>query len=148
MPNKQSNARKEIEEISKAGQRAASLTQQLLVFSRRQILTPKELDLNAVAAEIKKMLGRLIGEDIKLVTVFEQQLWNTKADRGQIEQVLMNLVGQLTAHKPGLNVLLSSGYMDSKSQLKTIREKGYSFVQKPYTLTGLLEMVKTAINQH
>lgn len=59
----------------------------------------------------------------------------------------MELVGQLTAHKPGLKVLLSSGYMDSKSQLETIRDKGYSFVQKPYTLTGLLEMVKTAINQ-
>ena len=90
--DKQNQARKEIEEIRDAGQRAASLTQQLLVFSRRQILTPKELDLNAVAAGLEKMLRRLIGEDIELVTVFEQQLWNTKADRGQIEQVLMNLV--------------------------------------------------------
>ena len=64
-------------------------------------------------------------------------------DRNGVE-----LVGQLIDLKPGLNVLLSSGYLDSKSQLETIREKGYNFVQKPYTLTGLLEMVKTAINQH
>ena len=233
--DKQSKSHKEIEEIRDAGQRAASLTQQLLVFSRRQILTPKELDLNAVAAGLEKMLRRLIGEDIELVTVFEQQLWNTKADRGQIEQVLMNLVvnardsmtegGRVTVRtenkviddeycrlvaearpgkyvclsvedtgsgmsketishifepfyttkkegrktglglsviygivkqhegwinvssEPGLNVLLSSGYLDSKSQLKTIREKGYDFIQKPYTLVNLLKAIRKSIKQ-
>lgn len=83
--------RRNLEEIKKAGDRASSLTRQLLAFSRKQVLQPKVLDLNAVVAELKKMIGRLIGEDIELRTIAGCELGSVKADPGQIEQVIMNL---------------------------------------------------------
>ncbi|MFH1249542.1 MAG: ATP-binding protein, partial [bacterium] len=84
--------RKNVEKIMKAGEQAASLTRQLLAFSRKQALAPKVLDLNATLADVKKMLGRFIGEDIKMDTVLEPDLMHVKVDPGQIEQVIMNLV--------------------------------------------------------
>ncbi|HLJ93597.1 MAG TPA: response regulator [Gemmataceae bacterium] len=81
-----------VQEIRKAGQCAATLTRQLLAFSRRQVLAPVVLDLNALVQETEKMLGRLIGEDILLSTQLDPDLKRVKADPGQIEQVLMNLV--------------------------------------------------------
>jgi PAS domain S-box-containing protein len=83
--------REDLQEIQKAADRAASLTRQLLAFSRRQMLKPVELDLNAVMADMQKMVRRLIGEDVELVTVLESDLWRVEADPGQVEQVLMNL---------------------------------------------------------
>jgi two-component system, cell cycle sensor histidine kinase and response regulator CckA len=83
--------RRNAEEIRKAGERAASLTRQLLAFSRKQVLQPLVLDLNAVVADMDKLLRRLIGEDIDLVTSLEPKLGRVKADPGQIEQVVMNL---------------------------------------------------------
>ncbi len=83
--------RNEIEEIRKAGARAAALTRQILAFSRRQVLAPKVLDLNEVVTGIERMLRRLIGEDIELVTVPGPSLGLVKADPGQIEQVILNL---------------------------------------------------------
>jgi PAS domain S-box-containing protein len=83
--------RRNVEEIRKAGERAASLTRQLLAFSRKQILQPKVLNLNTVVPDIDKMLGRLIGEDIDLVTILAPDLGQVKADPGQIEQVIINL---------------------------------------------------------
>ena len=80
-----------IEEINKAAVRAASLTRQLLAFSRRQVLQPKVLDLNSVIANIEKMLSRLVGEDMELRTSLAPELGRVKADPGQIEQVIMNL---------------------------------------------------------
>lgn len=80
------------EEIKKAGERASSLTRQLLAFSRKQVLQPKVLDLNAVVTNVAKMLQRLIGEDIELVLSLNAALGQVKADPGQLEQVLMNLV--------------------------------------------------------
>jgi len=84
--------RKDIEKIKGAGERAAILIRQLLIFSRKQVLKPKILDLNVVVSDVEKMLGRLIGEDIEFITVLESKLNQVKADRGQIEQVLINLV--------------------------------------------------------
>jgi signal transduction histidine kinase/CheY-like chemotaxis protein len=84
--------RKGIEEIEKAGERAARLTRQLLAFSRKQVLQPKVLDLNAVVAGIEKLLQRLIGEDIELRVVLDPLLGQVKADAGQVEQIIMNLV--------------------------------------------------------
>jgi PAS domain S-box-containing protein len=78
-------------EISSASERATSLTRQLLAFSRKQMLTPKVLDLNGVVTESLKMLTRLIGEDIDLVMIPASELGPVKADPGQIEQVIMNL---------------------------------------------------------
>lgn len=84
--------RADLEQVRKAADRAAALTQKLLAFSRKQVLQPKVLDLNAVVAGIEEMLRRLIGEDIHLVTILRPEIGRVQADPGQIEQVLMNLV--------------------------------------------------------
>lgn len=83
--------REAADEIQNAGKRAATLTQQLLAFSRKQVLEPKVLDLNTVVAEMEKMLRRLIREDIELSISRSSKLGRIKADRGQIEQVILNL---------------------------------------------------------
>jgi PAS domain S-box-containing protein len=80
-----------IQEIQKATQRATDLTRQLLAFSRRQILDPRVLDLNSLLRDTEKMLRRMIGEDIELVTRFSEDLGRVKIDPGQIEQVILNL---------------------------------------------------------
>jgi two-component system cell cycle sensor histidine kinase/response regulator CckA len=80
-----------LETIKKAGMRAASLTSQLLAFSRRQVLQPKVLNLNSLVAETQKMLQRLMGEDIEQKVVLDPALGKTKADPGQMVQVIMNL---------------------------------------------------------
>lgn len=81
-----------IEEIKKAGDRAAALTRQLLAFSRKQVLQLQILNLNDVVSEMEKMLKRLIGEDIELRTVLDPELGTIKSDPGQIEQIIMNLL--------------------------------------------------------
>ena len=78
-------------EIEKAGDRAAALTRQLLAFSRQQILTPTVLNLNDLVVDMQKMLPRLIREDIAVSTALHQELHSVRADRNQIEQVIMNL---------------------------------------------------------
>ncbi len=84
-------SRQEAFEIQKAVERGAQLTRQLLAFSRKQILSPKILDLNQSISNIENMFQRLIGEDVELVTVLAESLGRVKVDPGQIEQVLMNL---------------------------------------------------------
>jgi two-component system, cell cycle sensor histidine kinase and response regulator CckA len=81
-----------IAEIRQAAGRAASLTRQLLAFSRKQVLTPRPTDLNAIVIEMKRLLQRLIGEDIKLEIALGKDLRQVRVDPGQIEQVIMNLV--------------------------------------------------------
>jgi CheY-like chemotaxis protein len=83
--------RPSVDEVLKAGHRAASLTRQLLAFSRQQVLDPKVLDLNGVVHDMEKLLKRLIGEDIELKTELEASLALIKADQSQIEQALLNL---------------------------------------------------------
>ncbi len=85
------DARAELEEVQRAGQRVAELTRQLLAFSRQQVLQPVVLDLNAVVCEMERLLERVIGEDVELVTSLDPGLARVKADRGQIEQVIVNL---------------------------------------------------------
>ncbi|MFN2566708.1 MAG: PAS domain S-box protein [Gemmatimonadaceae bacterium] len=84
--------RTDVQEIAKAADRAASLTRQLLAFSRKQVLQPRPLDLNGVVAGMEKMLSRLIGEDLHIVTRLDPELKLVEADPSQIEQVIMNLV--------------------------------------------------------
>jgi PAS domain S-box-containing protein len=81
----------EIEEIRKAGERAAGLTRQLLAFSRRQVMEPVVLRVNDLVENLEKMLRRLIGEDLDLVTRLDPSVSNVRADPGQLEQVIMNL---------------------------------------------------------
>jgi PAS domain S-box-containing protein len=81
-----------LEEIRKAGDRAAVLTRQLLAFSRKQVLDPKVLDLNSVVSGMEGMLRRLISEEVDLKSVQGGKLWHVRADPGQMEMVLMNLV--------------------------------------------------------
>jgi PAS domain S-box-containing protein len=84
-------ARRDIEEIQKAGQTAASLTTQLLAFSRRQMLQPQIINLNTIVTNMKLLLQRLIGERIELFTSLASPLEQVSADQSQIEQVIMNL---------------------------------------------------------
>jgi two-component system, cell cycle sensor histidine kinase and response regulator CckA len=84
--------RREMEEIKKAGDRAAGLTRQLLAFGRKQVLRPKVLDLNEVLAGIHELIAGLIRDQIELVTCLQPNLGRVKADPGQIEQVILNVV--------------------------------------------------------
>jgi PAS domain S-box-containing protein len=114
-----------IQEIYKSGERAATLVRQLLAFSRRQVLKPEVLDLNAVVADIDKMLRRLIGEDIDLITSGYEELGKVKADPGQLEQVIVNLAvnardampegGKLTIETA--NVELDREYADQHAEM-------------------------------
>ena len=118
-----------IEQIHKAGARAASLTRQLLVFSRKQVVERKILDLNAIVKETEKMLKRLIGEDISLTAALEPKLGKIKADAGHIDQVLMNLAanardamprgGKLTIETA--NVELDADYTSTHSDVRSGR---------------------------
>lgn len=83
--------RQGVEEIMKAARRAASLTQQLLAFGRKQVRQPVALNLNVLVTDLKKMLARLIGENIELSTRLEPELGLARVDPGQIEQIVMNL---------------------------------------------------------
>ena len=83
--------RTDVAEIQQAGASGAALTRQLLAFSRKQIIEPTVLDLNAVVADMRGMLGRLIREKVTVVTDLRPELARVKADRGQIEQIVLNL---------------------------------------------------------
>jgi CheY-like chemotaxis protein len=87
-----SSVRDDLEQALLAGERAAALTHQLLAFSRQQVLQPQVLDLNQVVASIEPMLRRVIGEDIVIHLSLGSSLGAVRADRGQLEQVLVNLV--------------------------------------------------------
>jgi two-component system cell cycle sensor histidine kinase/response regulator CckA len=107
-----------LEEIKKAAERASSLTRQLLAFSRKQVLQPKVIDLNAVVADMGKMLLRLIGEDIELITDLKPSLARVKADPGQIEQVLMNLaVNARDAMPRGGTIMITTDNVVLKDEL-------------------------------
>ncbi|MGA8430517.1 MAG: ATP-binding protein [Candidatus Sulfotelmatobacter sp.] len=114
------------QEIAGAAQRASSLTRQLLAFSRKQMLAPRVLDLNAIVTENLKMLTRMIGEDIELIMIPAQELGALRADAGQIDQVIMNLAvnardampsgGKLTLETS--NVTLDEDYARLHSPLR------------------------------
>ena len=98
------------EAIHKAAQRATTLTRRLLAFSRKQILSPTVLDLNQVVTGVDKLLRHVIGEDLTLVLRCHDDLWRTKADQSQIEQVLMNLaVNARDAMRDGGTISIATG---------------------------------------
>ena len=84
--------REQVQEITRAGERAATLTRQLLAFSRKQALQATVLNLNAIIGDVEKMVRRLLDESIEIRTVMEPALWPVKVDPAQFEQVLVNLV--------------------------------------------------------
>jgi len=88
---KEDHIRECLEEIKDAGMRAAALIRQLLAFSRKQTLRLEYLNLNEVTADMNKMIKRLIGEEVKVRTLFESDLLQVKADRSKLEQIIMNL---------------------------------------------------------
>jgi PAS domain S-box-containing protein len=142
--------RLKVEEIKKAGERASSLTRQLLAFSRKQVLQPKVLQLNSVVTGVDKMLRRLIGEDIELLTVLATELGSIEADPGQIEQVIMNLVvnardampqgGKLTIETK--NVYLDESY--AKNHI-AVTPGAYVMLAVSDTGTGMDEKTKAHI---
>ena len=131
---------KEVEEIKRAGERASSLTQQLLAFSRRQVLQPRVIDLNEVVSRVEKMLRRLIGEDVELRTVPGAGLWSVKADPGQIEQVLVNLVVNARDAMPGGGVLtIETGnvFLDEEYSLGHLPARSGHYVMLAVSDTGV-----------
>ncbi len=97
--------RADLMEITVAGSKAAALTRQLLTFSRKQLLQPVVVDLNEVVLDVIKMLRRVIGEDVQLVTTTQEDVALVKADPGQLEQVVMNLAINARDAMPGGGVL-------------------------------------------
>jgi PAS domain S-box-containing protein len=93
--------RGDVEEIRRSAERAASLTRQLLAFSRKQVLQPRMLLLNDVIASLQKLLVSLVGDEIRFVITTAADLWKVRADPGQIEQVLMNLCANARDAMPG-----------------------------------------------
>ena len=93
--------REDLQVIRDAGERAAALTHQLLAFSRKQVLEPKVLDLNSVVARVERMLRRVIGEDVDLVTVPAPELGSVEVDPTQIEQIILNLAVNARDAMPG-----------------------------------------------
>ena len=87
----ESPGRDSVDQIGRAAERAAALTRRLLAFSRQQVLEPQLLDLNLLVADMEKMLQRLIGENVRLITILQAGLNRVLADSGQIDQIIMNL---------------------------------------------------------
>ncbi len=111
--------RADMQHILDAGGRAAGLTRQLLAFSRKQVIQPTVVDLNEVIADLEKMLQRVLGEDIELSTALEQNLGRVVVDRGQIDQVLMNLaVNARDAMPDGGKLTIESANVDLGSDQK------------------------------
>ncbi len=115
-PELNETTRESVQEISKSAERAAALTSQLLAFSRKQILQPQLVNLNDLVADLSNMLRRLIGENIDIITKLDSDLGDIKADPGQVEQVIMNLVVNAR------DAMLSGGILTIETQNVRIDE--------------------------
>ena len=132
--------RDQCEEINKAGHRAASLTRQLLAFGRQQVLEPKVLNLNSIVIETEKMLARLLGADIELRTVLDPKLGSVKADPGQMQQIIMNLVVNARDAMPDggkLTIETGNAVVDENSPLYQLPLSAGRYVLLCVTDTGI-----------
>jgi len=115
-----------VTEIRQAGERAAALTRQLLVLSRKKVTQPQHVNLNEIVAEVEKMLARLIGEDIRLDSALSPSLGHVLADPGLLHQVLMNLAVNARDAMPGVgtlsietaNVDVDTSYVEQHPEMK------------------------------
>jgi two-component system, cell cycle sensor histidine kinase and response regulator CckA len=126
-------------EISKASDRAAVLTRQLLAFSRKQVLQPRVLDLNTIVSEMEKLLRRLIGEHIQFRAVLAERLSNVKADPGQLEQVIMNLaVNSRDAMPSGGKLVVETAnvYLDEEHAKRHATVQAGNYVMLAMSDTG------------
>ncbi len=126
-----------IEAIQQAADRATTLTRQLLAFSRKQLLELKVVDVNAIVADMERLLRPLIGEDIELVTKLANDLGRTRADAGQIEQVIMNLVvNSKDAMPSGGKISIQTANVSLDEDLR----REYSYIQPgPYVMLSVAD---------
>jgi two-component system cell cycle sensor histidine kinase/response regulator CckA len=125
-----------LEEVLRAGNRAGDLTRQLLAFSRRLVMQPKLLDLNVVLSDLEKMLRRLIGEDVKLGVALEPNLGKVKADPGQVEQVILNLVVNARDAMPRGGSLSIETRNVAPGEVPGLKEAEHGFVSLSVRDTG------------
>ena len=136
--------RRHVEQIAKAGARASALTAQLLAFSSQQVLEPELLDLNETVTNTQEMLSRMIGEDVERVTALEPDLPPVRADRGQVGQVILNLVLNARDAMPrGGKLTVSTHSLDLGAPLSdrygTIPAGGHVLLEVSDTGTGMDE---------
>src|SRR5207248_1381668 len=126
--------------IHRTAERAASLTGQLLAFSRKQHLQPKVLELNGVVTDMDKMLQRLIGEDIELATILDQKLGRVKVDPGQMEQLILNLAVNARDAMPDggrLTIETSNVHLDETYTKQHVSAKPGRYVMLAVSDTGV-----------
>jgi len=129
--------RDDVDQVRKAADGAAALTRQLLAFSRQQVLEPKVIDLNSVVDNLKKILQRVIGEDVDLTTVLATELGAVKADVSQIEQILMNLaVNARDAMPTGGQLTIETANVDYDPERQQRADGSKNFVMLAVTDTG------------
>jgi signal transduction histidine kinase/CheY-like chemotaxis protein len=131
--------RPDLEEVLNAGQRAATLTRQLLAFSRRQVLAPQPLDLNAAVHASWQMLRRLIGENVEFSADYGQNLGLVLADPGQIDQVVLNLVVNARDAMPQggkLTIVTANVELDEQYVREHVGARAGSFVRLTVTDSG------------
>jgi two-component system, cell cycle sensor histidine kinase and response regulator CckA len=136
--------------VHKAGTRAAGLTRQLLAFSRKQIIEPTLLDLNAVVADTRSMLGRLIGEDVTVVLDLQREPALVIADRGQVEQIVMNLAVNARDAMPGggtLTIQIANADLDEHDATthRTIKPGPHVVLTVTDTGTGMTPQVRARV---
>ncbi len=141
--------RSNLECIQESAERAANLTRQLLAFARRQVIEPRRINLNQLIVNLNKMLHRLIGEDIKLVTQTVSDLGQVRADPGQIEQVLLNLVVNARDAMPDggtLTIRTANATINEDYARRHLATPGkYAMVSVTDTGVGMTEEVKQHI---
>ena len=160
--------RSEVEQIHKAALRAAELTRQLLSFSRRQVISPSVVDLNAIIGGMRIMIERLMGEGIPVAihlaagyevmaaATIREGLELFGREKGDFRLVFsdvvlpdgngVDLVEQVLEKKPDMAILLSSGYVDDRARWKAIENRGFLFLAKPHSPSVLLRAIRSALD--